>query len=212
MTFSSRLTRAALFTALATTACISWGQATSSPSKKELVNKVLALQQPALERMGLELANQTANQVLQAAGEGVSRVAPDKREALAKDIEADVRKFYDEISPVLRAASAKIGPQVVGPQLEEKFTEDELKTLVAWLESPVNRKYAQFGFELQNPLRQKLVADSRTEVEGKIQALERQLGAKLQAAGAGAPATGTANGAAAAPAAAASKPGKAVKK
>jgi hypothetical protein len=45
--------------------------------------------------------------------------------------------------------------------LEEKFTEDELKQLIAWLESPVNKKYQQLAPEMSNSLGQKLAAESR---------------------------------------------------
>ena len=110
---------------------------------------------------------------------------------------------------VLRASAIKLAPSTIGTALEEKLSEDELKVLIAWLESPVNRKYAQIAGDAQQVLGQKLVTETRTQIEPKLKALEQAMGARLNAAGAGAaggaaPATGAAPKAATPPKAAAS--------
>jgi uncharacterized protein len=189
MTLTSRLARAALITALAGAAslCVAQGtQSTVSPAKKAQVQKVLQLQQSGIEGIGNALANQTANQVMQVAGQALSRLPADRRESVAAELQADVRKFYDEIAPMLRAGAVKLAPSIIGTALEEKFSEDELKVLIAWLESPVNRKYAQLAGESQQALGQKLVAESRPQIDPKLKALEQQMGARLNAAGSGA--------------------------
>jgi uncharacterized protein len=111
-------------------------------------------------------------------------VAADKREALAAELQAEVRKFFDEAAPLLRERAVKLAPSTIGAALEEKFSEDELKSLIAWLESPVSRKYQQLGSEVQQGLMQKVVAESRPQVEPKLKALDQALTAKLAAAGA----------------------------
>src|SRR5688572_507488 len=110
-------------------------------TKKELAQKVVQIQQPGIENIGRSLAAQTSSQVLQAAGQALSRVPQAKREATAKEIQADVRAFHNEIEPVLRERATQLAPSAIGGLLEERFTEDELKQLVAWLESPVSKKY-----------------------------------------------------------------------
>jgi uncharacterized protein len=179
MTFVRLLATAAL----AGAASLALAQGTVSPAKQALVQKALQLQQPAFEGMGNALANQTASQLMQLAGQALARVPADKREALGAELQADVRKFFDEIAPVLRAAAVKHAPSTVGAALEEKFSEDELKVLIAWLESPVNRKYAQLVNETQQALGQKLMAETRPQIEPKLKALEQQMGARLSAAG-----------------------------
>jgi hypothetical protein len=69
----------------------------------------------------------------------------------------------------------KLAPSTIGALLESKFTEDELKQLIAIVESPVNRKYQQMGGELQNALGQKLVAQTQVTVEPKLKALEQSI-------------------------------------
>jgi hypothetical protein len=183
MMLTTRLARAALISTLAGAAALCQAQTTSTPAKQALVQKALQLQQPGIEGIGNALANQTANQVMQVTGQALSRLPADKREVVAGELQTEVRKFYDEIAPVLRAAAVKLAPSTIGTALEEKFSEDELKVLVAWLESPVNRKYQQFAGETQQVLGQKLVADTRTQIEPRLKALEQVIGGKLSAAG-----------------------------
>lgn len=155
--------------------------AASSPAKKELVQKILKLQQPGLEAFGTQLAAQTAGQVLQAAGQALPAVPADRREALAKEIQDEVRKFHDEIAPILRTQAVRNAPATLGAALEEKLSEEELKTLAAWLESPVSRKFQQLTGEVQQGFLQKLVGDTRAQVEPKLKALEQSIGNKLKA-------------------------------
>lgn len=209
MILISRLARAALFTTLAGAAgfCAAQGAAAPvSPAKQALVQKALQLQQPGIEGIGNALANQTAQQVMQVAGQALNRLPTESRQAVGTELQADVRKFYEEISPVLRASAIKLAPSTIGTALEEKLSEDELKVLIAWLESPVNRKYAQIAGDAQQALGQKLVTETRTQIEPKLKTLEQAMGARLNAAGAGgaAPATGTAPKAATPPKPAAS--------
>ena len=214
MTLTTRLARTALIATLASAASLCLAQATpslgtSSPAKQALLQKALQLQQPGIEGIGNALANQTANQVLQLAGQAMGRVPADKREAVGAELQGEVRKFYDDIAPILQAAAVKLAPATMGTAMDQKFTEEELKVLVAWLESPVNRKYQQFAGESQQALGQQLVAETRPQIEPKMKALEQVMGAKLAAVGAGptgaaAPAGASPPKAAAAPKAAAS--------
>lgn len=155
-------------------------QAQSSAAKKELVAKVLQLQQPGIELAGQALAERPAAQLMQQAGIALqTKVAPEKREAVAKEIQADVKKYTDEAVPLLRERAVKLAPTSIGPVLEEKFTEDELKQLITIIESPVNRKFAQMTGELQKSLIDKLVADMQGTIDPKVKALELSIGQRL---------------------------------
>ena len=199
-------TRLACAALLSTVAAAAMAQGAVSPAKKELVQKVLTLQQAGIEGIGNALANQTATQVLQVAGQAMARVPADKRDALGAELQAEVKKFFDDVAPILRASAVKNAPATIGTALEEKFSEDELKVLIGWLESPVSKKYQQVSAELQQSLGQKLVAETRPQVEPKLKALEGVLGSKLRAA-VGEPA-GAASGAARPAAPRASGPAK----
>ncbi len=186
------LTTAALAATLATTsAALAQTSGTPTPAKKELVQKALQLQSGGIESIGTQLAGQTAQQVLGAVGQALGRVPAEKRELMATEIQADVKKFYDDISPTLRTNALKLGPSTFGSAMEDKLSEDELKTLVAWLESPVSRKYQQLTIEVQQALAQKLVADSRPTIDPKLKALEQTISRRLGPAAGAAPASGT---------------------
>jgi uncharacterized protein len=183
-------------------------QGTASPAKKELVQKLLALQQPGIEGAARNIVERPAAQMMQEAGRVLQTQFPaDKREAIGKTIEADAKKYVDEAYPPVRERALKLAPTTLGAALEEKFTEDELKQLIAWFESPVNKKFQQASGEMQSNFMQKLVAEARPLVEPKLQALEQKVRAALGAPAAGAPADG-----AAAPKAAARPPAKAASK
>lgn len=166
-------------------------QAETTSTKKELVTKVLLLQQPAIEQAAQALAERPAAQMMQQAGIALqSQVAADKREAIAKEIQADVKKYVDETVPMVRERAVKIAPTTVGALLEEKFSEEELKQLIAIIESPVNRKFLQLGGDMQKALLDKLIAETQASVEPKVRALEQSIGKRL---GLSAPAAGAAS-------------------
>lgn len=148
-------------------------------TKKELVAKVLQLQQSGIDNVGRALAGQTSQRVLQAAGQALPRLAADKREAVAKDVQADVKKFYDDIEPILRKRANELAPATLGPIYEERFTEEELKQIIGWLESPISKKFQQTDGELANSLAQKVVADTRPSVETRLKALEATMARRL---------------------------------
>jgi hypothetical protein len=154
--------------------------AETSAAKKELIAKVVQLQQGGVDGIARSLVEQPAMAMMQQAGQVLqTRIAPDKREAMAKAIQADIRKYVEETTPLLRDKATKLAPAVMGPLLDEKFTEDELKQLVGWLESPVVRRYQQLSPEIQKGLSEKLVAETRAQVEPKLQALDRSVSGRL---------------------------------
>jgi len=148
-------------------------------TKKELITKLLQLQQAAIENVGRAIAAQTSQQMLQAAGQVIPRLAADKREAAGKDAQADVKKFYDEVEPILRKRASELAAATLTPIYEERYNEDELKVVIAWLESPVSKKFQQGGVEVENALAQKVVADTRGTIEPRLKALEASLAKRL---------------------------------
>jgi len=175
--------------------------APSSPAKKELVQRLLALQQPGIESLARTVVEQPAAQMMQAAARALqTQVAPEKREAVGKTIEGDVKKYVDESLPPMRDKALKLAPSTIGVLMEERFSEDELKQLLAWFESPLNKKYVQLGPEMNQTFMQKLIAEARPVLDPKLQALEQKVRTAL-----GVP-SAPAGAASAAPAAPASRP------
>jgi uncharacterized protein len=155
-------------------------QVASSPAKKELVARILKVQQPAIEGMARSLVEQPAAELLSSASEALpTRVAKEKQETVIKEIHADVQKYLDDTVPTVRDRAVKIAPTTIGALLEEKFTEDELKQIIATLESPVFGKFQRMGDDMQKALIEKLIAETRSTVEPKVRALEQTVGKRL---------------------------------
>jgi hypothetical protein len=164
--------------------------APTSAAKKDLVQRLLTIQQPALENMTRELMERPARQMMGAAEEALeTRVAPEKRQDAVKKIQDLLNKYRDETTPLVRERTTRIAQSTLGPVFEEKYSEDELKQLVTMLESPVYKKFQQSLPELTNTYAQGAVKDLQPVVEPKLKALEQGVAAALgvNAAGAAAP-------------------------
>jgi uncharacterized protein len=165
-------------------------QAQSTPAKKELAGKILKLQQAGIETMARSLVEQPAAELMGRAANALpARVAKDKQDAVAKEIQADIQKYLEEAVPIVQGRAVKLAPTTIGTLLEEKFTEEELKQVVAIIESPAYIKFQKMGGDMQKVLADKLVADTRTAIEPKVRTLEqtvaKRLGVTPQTSGAG---------------------------
>ncbi|MBC5783600.1 hypothetical protein H8N03_11645 [Ramlibacter sp. USB13] len=154
-------------------------QQTSTPAKKELVARILKIQQPAIDTMAQGLVQQSLGPLLEQVDNAVRRVPAEKRDAVTKGIQADIRKYVDETVPLVRDRANKVAPTTAGAILEEKFTEDELKQVITLLESPVLTKFQAAGADIQRALVQKVVAETQPQVEQRFQALEDSIAKRL---------------------------------
>ena len=183
MTLTHRLAQVGLAFTLSAVAGICVAQGATTPAKKELVQKVLVLQQGSFDALARTLTENPVAMAAQQAGAVLqNRVAPEQRDAVAKDIQAEFNKYGDEVGPIVRDRATKVAPTTVGPILEEKLSEDELKQVIAALESPGFRKFMALGPDMQRALGQKLVADLQPQIDPKIKALEQAIAKRLQAA------------------------------
>ena len=155
-------------------------QAQSTPAKKALVARILKVQQAGIEGMSRSMAERPAIALMDRAGPALAeRVAADKREAVGKEIQADVKKYLDEAVPLVTSRAVRLAPTTVGPFLEEKFTEEELKEVAAFLESPAINKFQQLSGEMQKVLLEKVLADTKGVIEPKVVALEQSVSKRL---------------------------------
>jgi uncharacterized protein len=148
-------------------------------SKKELVAKVLQLQQPGVEAMATQMAQQPIAQIVQQVSPLLQRMPAERREALSRDIDADMRKYAEEAVPIVRERAVKLAPSTIGALLEERFSEDELKQLIALLESPVNRKWQGMAPDMQKAIAERLVADVKPQIDPKARALGESVNRRM---------------------------------
>ncbi len=157
--------------------------AVAAPTKKELAQKVLSLQQTALDDNARAVAEQPARQLAGAARQVLMQAVPEnKREATAKQIDAEIKKYVDAAVPMVRASANKQSQAVIGAMLEEKFSEDELKQLVSMLESPVLKKFQTTMPDAGKAMMDKVLEDVRPQIMPKAQAAEAAIRKILEAA------------------------------
>ncbi len=154
--------------------------AQSTPAKKALVARILKVQQPGVEGMSRAMVERPAIALVEGASAALQeRVAADKRESVGKEIQADVKKYLDEAVPLVSGRAVKLAPTTIGPFLEEKFTEDELKQIATFLESAAVSKYQQLSGEMQKLLMEKVLSETRSSVDPKVAALEQTVAKRL---------------------------------
>ncbi|KIF80500.1 DUF2059 domain-containing protein [Noviherbaspirillum autotrophicum] len=156
-------------------------KAAASPAKLELAKRVAqlthsdAIAQAMLLRPVAD-AMQQSDAVLQ------GRVTADKQAAALKDIGAEAKKFVEENSPLVQKSAEKYIPLTVVPLLADRFTEDELRQIIAMLESPLKKKYEALLPEMEKALGQKVASDVGPTINPKLTDLKQRIGLRLRTA------------------------------
>jgi uncharacterized protein len=156
-------------------------QASTPPAKQELVNRVLQLWHP--ESIGESMLQAPVGDAVQQARAVLQgRVSPERRDAALKEIVADARKFMDDNKPLAQASAHKLVGSTVAPLLADRFSEEELRQVIAILESPVRKKFENMLPELQKKLGESVAADTRAVIDPKLQELQQRIGMRLRSA------------------------------
>jgi len=151
-----------------------------SPAKKALIDKIVALQTQAIsEGLALNIVQAPLPQLMQAGRAALQQVPADKRDATAKAMDADLKKFVEDNVPYLKDKIAKAVPNTASALLDERFNEDELKQILAWAESPVSQKFGVANNELQKAIAQKVMAEAGPTLEGRLKTLQGNLAKQL---------------------------------
>ena len=172
----------ALVAATLATASIGWAQ----DNEAALVKQLIELQRPGVEALARSLVEDSSAPIAQA-GSGYlqTQVPAEKREAAAKAADAELKKYFDEAYPILRDKGMALAPTTLGPVMSETFSEDELRQLIAWLGSPLRKKYDEANPRMGEALTKQLVAETKPTIEPKLRALDASVAKAL-----GAPADG----------------------
>ncbi len=150
-----------------------------SPAKKALIDKIVALQQQGADSMANGLVQAPLSQLAQQLRGAVQQVPAEKREATAKALEAELKKFAEENVPYLKDKISKAVPNTASALLDERFNEDELKQVLAWAESPVSQKFSMANAELQKAIVQKVMGEAGPTLDGRFKTLQATLAKQL---------------------------------
>lgn len=152
-----------------------------APEKQALVQRVL--DKMPMDNVGLNMLQApVAESLRQARAVLQGRVAPEKQEAALKDIGAEATKFLEQEAPVVRRSTKAVVASTIAPLLAQRFSEDELKQLVALLESPVKAKFEALMPEIQKTLGENVAKANQAEVNAKLTDLQQRIGLRLRSA------------------------------
>jgi len=152
-----------------------------SAEKHKLVQKVLSLWHA--EEAAIVMVQRPAARALEQSNIALQgRVSAQKQEATMKDIAQDVQKYVDEATPIARDNALRLKETTLGPLLAANFNDDELRQLVALLESPVKKKFEQLLPGFERAYGEKVAAEGHAAIDPKLQALTQTVGTKLRAA------------------------------
>jgi uncharacterized protein len=180
--FRTVITAVTLTMAGAIAATASGAASADTPrSKQELVNRIVQLWH--VDAVGKAMLQEPVAEAMQQARVMLQGRAPtDRRDAAMRDITEDAKKFLQEATPIVDKSTQKQVPVTVAPLLAERFTEDELRQIVAILESPVKSKFEALVPEMQKAIGEKVAADTREVIDPKLQDLTQRIGMRLRTA------------------------------
>ena len=134
--------------------------------KLEWATKVVALQQgPDMDRLVANLAGGTTQDMINNwQPRMLANVAKPQQAKVTAALDAELQKYSDEVSKIIRSKLQKVSSDTLVPVYLERFTLDELQQIATFLEAPAIRKYQGIAPELGSIFANKLVEASRTEV------------------------------------------------
>jgi len=105
-----------------------------------------------------------------------------RQEAALKDIAIDVQKYVDTTTPLATSSAKKNLQTTVVPLLAQNFSVDELKQLLALLQSPVKTKFEKLIPQADEAVGKKVQDDIGPEINKNIQTMTQAVGTKLRIA------------------------------
>ncbi len=150
-----------------------------APEKLKLINRVLELW--PVEKVGLVMLEKpVAESLRQSRSLLQGRVSTETQDATMKEITQDAMDFLKEVSPAVIDSAHKQIPVTVVPLLADKFTEEELRQIIAILESPVKSKFEKAAPEIEAALGQKLAVENGPTINPKMTELTEKIGMRMR--------------------------------
>lgn len=144
-------------------------QAQTADSKLEWATKAVALQQgPELDRLIGQLAESSSQELVENWGNKLrAQVSKAQFDTSVESLNAELKKYNDDVSKIIKNKVNKASTDSLIPAYMERFSQDELKQLVAYFESPVVKKYQAAAPALGNIFVNQLIMETRVDVTAR---------------------------------------------
>ncbi|MBP8019129.1 MAG: DUF2059 domain-containing protein [Hylemonella sp.] len=144
--------------------------APASDAAKALATKMVALQNgPEMDRMVYQLTSGAMQPLIAKWAPKMEALPASKQDKAREQLNTELKKTGDTTKKIIEGQMAKSANSVLEKAYLERFTEDELKAIVAMFESPIFKKYQSVAPELGNVWVKDVIDNSRGAVlaEGK---------------------------------------------
>ena len=142
--------------------------AQTADAKRPLAVRAVAAQDgPEMDRMLAQLADSATQQMIGNWDERVANLPAAKQQSAIAALDAELKKFNDDTLKLITAQAPKARNEVLVGAYAERFSQDELKQLVALLEAPVFKKYQTTAPELGNMFVKAIVDGTRDQVTAR---------------------------------------------
>ena len=92
-------------------------------------------------------------------------VPPAKQKEVRDKLDVELKKYADSTQKVVEAQTAKAAEAALVPIFMEKLSEEELKQIVAYMESPASAKFQALGPDATNAWAKRIVDATKPQVE-----------------------------------------------
>ena len=166
--------------------------AQGSDAKRALAQKISQIQQKSDSAAMAEQLTASAVQPLIAGwSQRLDESVPPARQKEIRDkLDVELKKFADTTRKSIEGQSAKAADAALVPILMEKLSEDEMKTIIAYLESPAAAKFQAIGADATNAWAQKVIDATRPSVENAAKVFDAAASKIVGTPAAGTPANG----------------------
>jgi hypothetical protein len=101
-----------------------------------------------------------------------ARVPADKQKDVGDQLNVELKKFGDSTHQLVQAQATKTAQDALVPVFMDKLSEDELKTIVTYWQTPASAKFAAMSNDAANAWGQKIIEGTQATVEGYIKTFD----------------------------------------
>ena len=95
-----------------------------------------------------------------------------RQQEVRTQLDVELKKFAEKTEKNVGESAAKTAEIALVPVFMEKLSEDELKTIIAYLESPASSKFQALGTEAGNAWAKKVIEATKDAVERDAKAFD----------------------------------------
>jgi hypothetical protein len=158
-----------------------------SDSKRALATKLAQIQAKAdSAALAGQLTDSAVGPVLSGWSQRLDETVPPARQKDVRDkLDVELKKFAESTYKTVEAQTGKAAEAALVPIFMEKLSEDELKTIITYLESPVSAKFQALGPDATNAWAKRVIDATKPAVESGAKNFDSAATRIVNAAGSG---------------------------